>query len=126
MGGELFKKLIGNFGRMCGQMPDKRRHGHNQRYQIADFVRSAFGVFFFQHRSMPDYQRRMQERQGRSNPETVFGVTALPSDTWIWEQPDRIPPERFSGIFTSVLEIAGEAGLAEGVPGIGRRGAHSP
>ncbi|MDR3355965.1 MAG: hypothetical protein LBO04_02130 [Spirochaetaceae bacterium] len=73
---------------------------------MADFVKSAFGVFFFQHRSMPDYQRRMKERRGRSNPETVLGVTALPSDTRIREQPYRIPPERFSGIFTSTLEIA--------------------
>jgi hypothetical protein len=46
MGGELFKELMGNFGRMCGQMPDKRRPGHNERYEIADFVKSVFGVFF--------------------------------------------------------------------------------
>jgi hypothetical protein len=42
MGGELFKQLIGNFGRMSGQIPDNRRHGHNERYRIADIVKSAF------------------------------------------------------------------------------------
>jgi hypothetical protein len=31
---------------------------------------------------MLDYQRRMKEWRGRSNLETVFGVTSLPSDTW--------------------------------------------
>jgi hypothetical protein len=75
---------------------------------------------------MPDYQRRMQERRGRSNLETVFGVTVLPSDTWIREQPDRIPPEQFSGIFNSALEIAEEAGLAEGYRVLDGGGAHSP
>jgi hypothetical protein len=62
MGGELFKHLIDNFGRMCGQMPDNRRPGHNERYKAADFVKSALGVFFFQHRSMPDYRRKMKEK----------------------------------------------------------------
>ncbi|MDR1444635.1 MAG: hypothetical protein LBI94_07125 [Treponema sp.] len=95
-------------------MPDNRRSGHNERYKTADFVKSAFGVFFFQHRSMLDYQRKMKEKRGRNNPETVFGVRSMPSDTWIREQMDRIPPEKFSGFFDSMLKIAGEAGLADG------------
>jgi hypothetical protein len=73
MGGELFKRLIDNFGRTCGQVPDNRRSGYNERYKTADFVKSAFGVFFFQHRSMLDYQRKMKEKPGRNNPETIFG-----------------------------------------------------
>jgi hypothetical protein len=79
MGGEIFKKLIAHFGRICGQMPGKRRPGHNTNYRIAGIVKCAFGVFFFQHRSMPGYRKRMREQYGRSNPETVFEVTALPS-----------------------------------------------
>jgi hypothetical protein len=58
----------------------------NERYEMGDFVKSAFGVFFFQHQSMLDCQRRMQEKHGGNNMETVFGVTALPSDTWIRAQ----------------------------------------
>jgi hypothetical protein len=95
-------------------MPDTRRPGHNERYKIADFVKSAFGVFFFQHQSMLDYQRRMKEEQGRNNLETVFGVTALPSDTWIRAQMDRIEPKKFSPVFDASLKIAEEAGLLEG------------
>ncbi|MDR0636339.1 MAG: hypothetical protein LBF87_04600 [Treponema sp.] len=59
-------------------MPDSRRPRHNERCNIADVVKSAFGVFFFQRQSMLDYQRRMKEQHGRNNLETVFGVTALP------------------------------------------------
>ncbi|MHB9293251.1 hypothetical protein Holit_02372 [Hollandina sp. SP2] len=73
MRGELFKQLLDNFGRMCGQIPDNRRPGHHERYRIADLVKSAFGVFFFPHRSMLDYQRKMKEQQGRNNLETVWG-----------------------------------------------------
>jgi hypothetical protein len=40
MGGELFKKLIEN----CGRIPDIRRPGHNERCRTADFLKSAFGV----------------------------------------------------------------------------------
>ncbi|MDR0637047.1 MAG: hypothetical protein LBF87_08210 [Treponema sp.] len=43
-------------------MPDSRRPGHNERCNIAAFVKSAFVVFFFQRQSMLDYQRRMKEQ----------------------------------------------------------------
>ncbi|MDR2802878.1 MAG: hypothetical protein LBB22_01145 [Treponema sp.] len=44
MDGEFFKQLIDNFGRICGQIPDNSRHGHNERCRIAGIVKSAFGV----------------------------------------------------------------------------------
>jgi hypothetical protein len=56
----------------------------------------------------------MKEKRGRNNLETVFGVTALPSDTWIRAQMDKIAPEKFSGIFDSTLNIADGAGLIAG------------
>jgi hypothetical protein len=99
---------------MCEQMPDTQRPRHNERYRIADFVKSAFGVFFFQHPSILDYQRTMQEKRGRNNLETVFGVSVLPSVTWIRAQMDKIRPEKFSGIFDSTLKFVNGAGLVEG------------
>jgi hypothetical protein len=81
---------------------------------MGDFVKSAFGVFFFQHQSMLDCQRMMQEKHGRNNMETVFGVTALPSDTWIRAQMDRTAPEQFAPLFEASLKIAEDAGLLEG------------
>jgi hypothetical protein len=75
--------------------------------------KTVLGVFFFQHRSMLDYQRKMKEKLGRNNLETIFGVTAMPTDTWIREQMDRIQPEKFSGFFNSTLKTVGEAGLVD-------------
>jgi hypothetical protein len=56
----------------------------------------------------------MKEKRGRNNLETVFGVTALPSDTWIRAQMDKTAPEKFNGIFNTTLSIADRAGLIEG------------
>ena len=44
----------------------------------------------------------------------MFGVTALPSDTWIRAQMDRIAPEKFSPLFEGSLRIAEEAGVLAG------------
>jgi hypothetical protein len=101
MDGGIFKKLTAGFGRICGRLPDKRRPGHNSSYGVAGIVKRASGVFFFQYRSMPGYQRRMREKYRRSNPGTVFEVTTLPSDTWIRTRMDLIPPEQFGGVFNS-------------------------
>jgi len=65
-------------------------------------------VFFFQHQSMLDFQRRMRERQRRSNMASIFGVTEIPSDTQIRTLIDRIEPETFGGIFNESLLIADE------------------
>jgi hypothetical protein len=56
----------------------------------------------------------MQEKHGRNNLETVFGVTALPSDTWIRAQVDRIEPGKFTPLFDESLKIVEEEGLLEG------------
>ncbi|MDR1637956.1 MAG: hypothetical protein LBR93_11540, partial [Treponema sp.] len=53
---------------------------------------SAFAVFFFLHPSLLDFQRAMKERRKRNNLETLFGVTAIPSDNQIRTLPDGIEP----------------------------------
>ena len=113
MGGGLFKRLNEHIGLVCGQLPDQRRSGHNEHYEMADFVKSAFGVFFFQHQSMLDYQRKMKEKRGLSNLETVFGVGNVPSDTWIRVQLDGIAPQGLSPLFNTALGTAEEAGLLQ-------------
>jgi hypothetical protein len=54
---------------------------------------SAFAMLFFQHPSLLEYQRRMQQRTGRSNLERVFQVAAIPSDTQMREILDGVPTE---------------------------------
>jgi hypothetical protein len=39
-------QLIDDFGWMCGQMLDTRQSGHNERYRIADFMKSRLRRIF--------------------------------------------------------------------------------
>ena len=113
MSEKIFNKLLRNFEEKCEEIGDRRRQGHNLRYKASDFVKSAFNVFFFQHPSLLDYQRKMQEKKGRSNIETVMGVSKLPSDTRIRTMMDRIEPASLGSLFNSTLRIADESGLLE-------------
>jgi hypothetical protein len=44
----------------------KRRKGFNLTYEFAGAIKSAFGIFLFQHLSMPGYQESL-ERGNQSN-----------------------------------------------------------
>jgi hypothetical protein len=54
---------------------------------------SAFAMLFFHPPSLWAYQRRMQQRRGRSNLERVFAVEELPWDTQRREILDGVPTE---------------------------------
>ena len=54
---------------------------------------SALALLFFQHPRLLAYQRRMQQRTGRSNLERVLAVQELASDTQMREMLDGVPTE---------------------------------
>jgi hypothetical protein len=56
-------------------------------------LRSAFALLFFQHPSLLEYQRRMQQRRGCSHLQRGFQVAAIPSDTQRREILDGVPTE---------------------------------
>lgn len=60
--------------------PD-RRTGENTRYSMEDIVLSAFSVFFTQSPSFLSFQRAMQQQTARNNANSLFTVTAIPTDT---------------------------------------------
>jgi hypothetical protein len=62
-------------------------------WELPAVLMSAFAMLFFQHPSLLEYQRRMQQRTGRSNLERVFQVEELPSDTQMREILDGVPLE---------------------------------
>ena len=111
MGGKIFNKLRSNFEMVCQEIPDTRRQGHNLCYTVTDFMKCAFAVFFFQHKSLLNFQRQMKKRLAQNNLETVFGVSAIPTDTQIRTIMDKTKTEYLSPLFNSTLQIADEAGL---------------
>jgi hypothetical protein len=74
-------------------LPDKRT-GKNICYGTEDAGLSAFGVYFTQTLSFLAYQRKMSDRKGKSNTQSLFGMHQIPSDNQIRNLLDRVAPEQ--------------------------------
>lgn len=72
--------MIDTLSSTCSHMPDPRRADRID-YSLHDTLMSGFAMMCFQHPSLLAFQRNMHQRRGRCNLETIFGVTAVPSDT---------------------------------------------
>ena len=93
----------------CGALPD-RRSGRNGRYVMADIGLSAFSVFFMQSPSFLAHQRMLVENCGRSNAETLFGMTAVPCDNHIRQMLDGVPTDHFDAVFAHIVKDLDESG----------------
>ena len=103
--------LISRLRGCCETFPDKR-HGANLTYPLADTVIAAFSVFFMQSPSFLAHQQRLREGHGRSNCETLFGLTGIPSDNHIRAMLDPAEPASLYPAFDAVLtELAASGGL---------------
>ena len=113
MGAGIFGKLLSSLEAVGDSIPDWRQSGCNLKYRLLDGIKSAFAVFFFQHPSLLDFQRAMQERKKRNNVETLLGVTGIPSDNQIRTLLDGIEPQAMGPVFDRALRIADEAGAIQ-------------
>jgi hypothetical protein len=73
-------------------------------WEMPAVLMSAFAMLFFQQPSLLEYQRRMQQRTGRSNLERVFQVEELPSDTQMREILDGVPTEPLRRVLPQTFE----------------------
>jgi hypothetical protein len=110
--------LVGSLRRCCEGFPDKR-HGTNASYGMADIGLAAFSVFFMQSPSFLAYQRHLEEGHGRSNCESLFGLTKIPSDNHIRAMLDAVAPQSLYPVFGDVL---GELERADGLQAFRRLG----
>jgi hypothetical protein len=117
MGREVFEELLDNFEGVGVETADGRRRrttgspGYNQNYEIQDGIKSAFAVFFFQHPSVLDFQRAMQDRKRRNNMETLFRVKEIPCDNEIRTLADWVEPGSFREVFGKDLALAAREGV---------------
>ncbi|MDJ0611990.1 MAG: ISNCY family transposase [Kiloniellales bacterium] len=109
---ERLERSIAALRKRCEQLPDKRS-GSNCRYRMADIGLSAFSVFFMQSPSFLAHQRVLAERCGRSNAETLFGVTAIPCDNHIRQMLDGVPADHFDPVFATIVEALDASGGLE-------------
>ncbi len=84
-------------------LPDLRKPSPNTRYTIQGAALGAFGIFFTQSPSFLDYQRRLKQRQGYDNAQTLFGVEPIPCDNQVRTLLDPIAPSYFNPVFFEVF-----------------------
>jgi hypothetical protein len=95
----------------CAGLPDRRR-GKNRQYTMADIGVAAFSVFFMQSPSFLAHQRHLAQGagHGRSNCETLFGMTKIPSDNHIRDMLDGVPPECFHPPLIAAFDLLERGG----------------
>jgi hypothetical protein len=108
-----------SFGRLrtvfldaCRRLPDARR-GRNTQYAISDAALAAFSCFFLQSPSFLAFQRQMEQRQGRNNLRSLFGVERLPSDDQVRNLLDPVSPLLLGEPFWTAFADLGQAGALD-------------
>ena len=81
--------LLGWLKSAIAHFPDKRT-GSNLSYSMEDVALGAFSVFFTQSPSFLAAQTAMNERLGKSNAQTLFGMTKIPTDNHIRDMLDPV------------------------------------
>lgn len=117
---ERLEGYIGFLRERCGFLPD-RRVGSNARYEMSDIGLAAFSVFFMQSPSFLAHQRVLEEGRGRSNAETLFGMTKVPSDNHIRQMLDGAPTDHFDPVFLHVIKDLDVRGGLEPLRRLGGR-----
>jgi len=90
-----------------------QRTGKNTSYTMTDAGLSAFSVFFMQSPSFLDFQRTMQETQGKNNAQTLFGVFQIPTDNHIRTLLDGVKPATVYPLFDFVFDGFQRSGVID-------------
>src|SRR4051795_13286705 len=117
---EVLESLIGAVRRCCAGFPD-RRTGTNVRYPMPDIGMGAFSLFFVQSPSFLDFQRRLEAGHGRSNCQTLFGMSRIPTDNHIRAMLDPVAPDHLFPVFGEVVAALERSG---GLAAFRRLGSH--
>jgi len=100
--------LIGELREVCAGLPDRRKGPpRDGDYTMADIGLSAFSIFFMGSPSFLAHQRALEEGHGRSNCQTLFGMSEIPSDNYIRLMLDGAAPAAFDGLFFKAIDAAG-------------------
>ncbi len=95
------------------QFPDKRTR-KNLVYSMEDAALGGFAVFYTQSPSFLAHQVSMEQNKGKSNAQTLFGMTKIPTDNHIRSLLDEVAPSYVFPLFEqqfNALDEAGQLGL---------------
>lgn len=97
-------KHITALSAVCAGLPDRRKGPlAGDAYTMVDIGLSAFSLFFMGSPSFLAHQRILAEGQGRSNCQTLFGMSAIPSDNYIRQMLDGAPTAAFDPLFIQAI-----------------------
>jgi hypothetical protein len=117
----LLEDMLNSLRTCFATFPDGRR-GANGQYSMAEFGMSAFSVFFMQSPSFLGHQRRLEEGHGRSNCQSLFGMTRIPSDNRIRAMLDPASPGLLNAVFFDITSRLSQE--REGLDAFRRLGDH--
>jgi Transposase DDE domain len=104
----VLESLIDELKGVCSGLPDQRKGPRRDgEYTMADIGLSAFSVFFMGSRSFLGHQRALEEGHGRSNCQTLFGMSAVPTDNYIRLMLDGAPTAAFDPVFCNTIAAEG-------------------
>jgi hypothetical protein len=117
---ELLPSLVAGLRAVCAGFPDCRK-GRGGNISIADFGLSAFALFFMQSVSFLAFQRNLENGQGRSNCETLFGIGKIPSDNYIRDMLDDADPALLQPCFERMEQLLATPPLRQAFGRLGGR-----
>src|SRR4051795_605666 len=100
---EMVETLLHGVRSACAACPDKRRG--DLTYSMADIGLSAFSLFFLQSESFLAHQRALEDGRKTSNCQSLFGMTAIPTDNHIRAMLDPVPPSCLQPAFDQSLDM---------------------
>ena len=107
-----FEAMIALLSTTFVHLPDGRRSDRVD-YSLHDTLMSGFAMMFFQHASLLEFQRKMQQRRSRCNLETIFGVHDVPSDTQMRDILDGVAVEWLRPLLPALFARMRRAGWAK-------------
>ena len=103
----VLESRLGELREVCAGLPDRRKGLGDDVYPMADIGLSAFSLFFMGSPSFLAHQRALEEGHGRSNCQTLFAISAIPTDAYIRLMLDGAPPSAFDPLFYKTIETEG-------------------
>ena len=105
-----FDQFIGELDAVFSQLPDVRKPSPNLRYAVRDAALGAFAMFFSQSPSFLSYQQGLEQREGRNNARSLFGVSQIPSDHQIRNLLDVVAPSCLAPVFWNTFQTLEQRG----------------
>ena len=96
----VIDSLIAELSKVCAGLPNRRKEPADPGvYTMSDIGLAAFSVFFTGSPSFLANQTALATGQGRSNCQTLFGMTKIPTDNDIRLMLDGAAPAAFDALF---------------------------